>query len=270
MNVTVIRERKMQTARGETAWIEAGKGWPVILLHAFPFSADIWRAQLERVPAGWRFIAPDLRGFGQSPLPAGERRATVDDYAADVFALMDGLAIDDAVIGGLSMGGYVTFAMFRQAPMRFTGMVLADTKAGADTPQAREGRVALRKTLAVEGPAGVATEMLPRLLSANADPDVVSRARAWIEAQSADAIDIALRALMDRPDSTPDLPRIACAALVVVGEEDVVTPLADAEAMQRVLRRSTLSVIPAAGHLANLEQPQAFSLALVDFLRSAL
>ena len=260
----------MQTARGQTAWLEAGKGWPVILLHAFPFSADVWRPQLERVPVGWRFIAPDFRGFGHSPLPGGERRATVDDYASDVFALMDGLAMDDAVIGGLSMGGYVTFAMFRQAPMRFTGMVLADTKAGADTPQAREGRIATRKTLAAEGPAGVANQMLPRLLSANADPDIVALARGWIEAESPDAIDVALGALMDRPDSTPDLPRIGCATLVAVGEEDAITPVAESEAMQRVLRRSTLSVIPGAGHLSNLEQADAFTLALVDFLRSAL
>src|SRR5207244_6160153 len=109
--------------------------------------------------------APDFRGFGRLLPPSGGREMTMDDYAADVLALMDGLEIDNAVIGGLSMGGYVTFAMFREEPSRFTGMILADTRSQADTPQAREGRVRLREVLTKEGPRGVADQMLPKLLS---------------------------------------------------------------------------------------------------------
>ena len=266
------RERSIDTARGRMAWLEAGAGWPVILLHGFPLSAAMWRPQLERVPDGWRFIAPDLRGFGRSFPPAGGD-ITMDDYAADVFALMDGLELDDAVIGGLSMGGYVTFAMFRQAPARFTRMILADTKSPADSPQAREGRVKMREQLAEDGPRGVADAMLPKLLAKGTEreaADAVRQARAMIESAAPEAIAAAIGALLGRPDSTPGLPAIACATLVLVGELDAITPVAEADAMHHAIARSTLCVIPGAGHLSNLEQPDAFSRALGDFLLAAI
>jgi 3-oxoadipate enol-lactonase len=281
-----ISERSMETDRGPMSWLEAGAGWPVILLHAFPLDAGIWRPQLDAVPQGWRFIAPDLRGFGRflppeggshaitqedSWLPPlGGRAITMDDYAADVFCLMDSLKLDDAVIGGLSMGGYVAFAMFRQSPRRFTGMILADTRSQADTPAAREARLQLRELLRTGGPGAVATQMLPKLFSAAAPPGVVSRTRAMIESASPAAIDAAVVAMMDRPDSTPGLANIACGALVVVGEKDEITPVADAETMQRAIPRSALCVIAGAGHLSSLEQPEVFSRALSDFLIAPL
>ena len=267
----------MHTKRGHASWLEAGAGWPVILLHAFPLNADMWRSQLAAVPAGWRLICPDLRGFGMPPeLADGSREepepaaVSIDEMAADIVELMDCLEIDDAVIGGLSMGGYVTFAMYRQAPARFTGMVLADTRPQADTPQAREGRVKLREVLAAKGPRGVADEMLPKLLSPAAGSDVVARTRMLIEGGDAAAIDAAIGVLMGRPDSTPSLAAISCAALIVVGEHDQITPPADARAMQQAIARSTLCVIPGAGHLSSLEQPAAFSRALGDFLLARL
>jgi pimeloyl-ACP methyl ester carboxylesterase len=281
-----IRERTMHTRRCHTSWLEAGAGWPVILLHGFPLNADMWRPQLAEVPAGWRFICPDLRGFGPRlpprgetygdgqkdswPPPSGGSGHSVDDYAADVLDLMDCLEIDDAVMGGVSMGGYVTFAMYRQAPARFHGMVLADTRAQADTPQGREGRLKLREVLAAQGARGVADGMLPKLLSPAAGPEVVAGTRALIEGADPAAIDAAIDALMSRPDSTPGLAAIACATLVVVGEHDEITPLADARAMQEAIPRSTLCVIPGAGHLSSLEQPAAFSRALADFLLARL
>jgi pimeloyl-ACP methyl ester carboxylesterase len=268
-------ERSIETGARRLSWLEAGAGWPVFLLHAFPLSADMWRPQLEAVPDGWRFIAPDFRGFGRS-FPShgsltgqGGEPLTVDDYAADVLSLMDGLELDDAVIGGLSMGGYVAFAMLRQAPSRFTGMVLADTRSQADTPQAREGRVRLREVLAKDGPPGVAEQMLPKLLGERTRHDgteAVPLTRAMIEAAAPRAIDAAIGALMGRPDSTPGLADISCATLVIVGREDEITPVAEAEVMQRAIPRSTLSVIPGAGHLSSLEQPEVFSRALGDFL----
>lgn len=267
-----IRERSMDTNRGPMGWLEAGAGWPAILLHAFPLNARMWRPQLERVPTGWRFIAPHLRGFGRTPLPASDAGAavTVAEYAADVFALMDALELDDGVIGGLSMGGYITFAMYRLAPARFTGMVLADTRPQADTPQAREARVQMRKLLAERGPAGVASEMVPKLFSPDADSETIDLARTLIESADGTGIDAALGALMDRPDSTPDLARISCATLIAAGEHDEITPLAEAQAMQRAVRRATLTVIPRAGHISSLEQPEFFSRGLGDFLLSAL
>jgi 3-oxoadipate enol-lactonase len=259
-----VSERSIATSRGEMAWLEAGAGWPVILIHGFALSADIWRPQLGRVPSGWRFIAPDLRGCGRTPL--GDVPVTMDAYARDVLALMDHLAIDSATIGGLSMGGYVVFAMHRLAALRFNGLVLAATRAQTDTPQGREGRLAMRRALALGGPPAVASEMLPKLLSPGAGEPAAAMVRQVIEANASPGIDAAIGAMLDRPDSTPDLARITSAALVVVGEHDAITPVADSEAMRVALRRATLTVIPKAGHLVNVEAPDAFSRALADFL----
>jgi pimeloyl-ACP methyl ester carboxylesterase len=243
----------------------------VVLVHAFPLSAAMWAPQLERAPEGWRVIAPDLRGFGGDAVAAAG--LTIEDYANDVLRLMDALAIEEAVIGGLSLGGYVTFAMFRQAPERFTGMVLADTRAAADTAVGREARTRMRETVAREGARGVAEQMLPKLLSgatARERPDVVEAARALMESAPAAAIDAAIVALMQRADATALLETISCATLVLVGDEDTITPVADAEAMQRAIPRSRLTVLAGAGHLSNIDQPDAFSRALGDFLRGAL
>lgn len=273
--VAAVHSRWIEAAGRRLAWLEAGAGWPVILLHAFPFKAELWRAQLDAVPAGWRFIAPDLRGFGRAPLrrlevEGGAAALTVDDYAADVLALMDALKIDDAVIGGLSMGGYVAFAMFRMAPRRFAGMILADTRPQADTAQARGARAELRALLAERGSSAVAGQMLPKLFSPAAPVDVVAAGRQMIESADPAAIDAAIGALMERPDSTPDLPRMTHGTLVIAGEEDAITPVADARAMQSAIPRSTLTVIPGAGHLSNLERPEIFSRALADFLAGHL
>jgi pimeloyl-ACP methyl ester carboxylesterase len=164
------------------------------------------------------------------------------------------------------MGGYVTFAMFRKEPERFTGMILADTRPQADTPAAREMRMQLRELLRTGGPRALAQQTLPKLFSADAGPDVIARTRAMIESAPAAAIDAALVAMIGRPDSTPGLAAVSCSTLVVVGERDEITPAADSEAMQRAIGRSTLCVIPGAGHLSALEQPEAFSRALRDFL----
>ncbi len=265
MTATITR-RSIETGRGRIAWLEAGAGWPVVLLHAFPFTAEMWRPQLDRAPDDWRFIAPEL----SSAIPASGPR-TIADYASDVGALLDALAIDSAVIGGLSMGGYVTFALFRQSPSIFSGMILADTRAPADTPQGIEGRVRMKQLLAREGVAAIATEMLPKLLAEGthaSQPDLVARVRAMIESNPPRAVEAAIDALMTRPDSTPDLAGVSCATLVIAGAEDVITPVADADTMQRAIPRSVLVTLPDAGHLSNLEQPGAFSRAVADFLVS--
>jgi 3-oxoadipate enol-lactonase len=270
-----IREQVMDTGRCRVAWLEAGAGWPVILLHAFPLTAEMWRPQLEHVPAGSRFIAPHLRGFGGSVWrpPSGASELTIDDYADDVAALMDCLEIESATIGGLSMGGYVTLALHRRSAERFTAMILADTKSQPDTPQGREGRIRMRELLAAGGARAVADQMLLKLVaeSSRADtPEAGTQVRAMIEGSAPDAIDAAIGALMGRPDATPGLARISCGTLVVVGEHDEVTPVADAESLHFAIPRSTLAVIPRAGHLSSIEQPAAFSKVLDDFLLSHL
>ena len=263
--------KTLDTARGPIAVLEAGAGWPVILVHGFPLRAEMWRPQLEQVPPGARFIAPDLAGFGGTPLGSlSGDPPSMDHYALDVFALMDSLQIDAATIAGFSMGGYVTFAMQRLAPRRFNGIVLADTRSSADTPQGREARAQMRKALAEKGPSSVSAAMLPKLLSPNAGAGTIELVRDMIETAAAPAIDAAIVAMMERPDSTPDLPSIGVPALVLVGSDDVITPVADAEAMRLGLPRANLTVIPNAGHLANLEQPETFNRVLADHLLAHL
>jgi pimeloyl-ACP methyl ester carboxylesterase len=271
----VIRTQYLELDGTPTRYLEAGSGWPVLLLHAFPLNADMWRPQLDRVPNGWRFIAPDLRGFG--PAPQDERikeldtsyMPSMDDYARDLGELLDALRIDDLIIGGLSMGGYVTFALLRQAPERFTGMLLADTKTQADTANGRAARAKMRDLLAERGPSGVADQMIPRLLSGESRekrPALVEETRRMIESNAPAALDGALAAMMERPDSTGDLAHVSCPALVLVGDRDEVTPMSDAERMHEVMSRSRLTVIHGAGHLSSLERPDEFSRALHDFL----
>lgn len=269
----MIRERLAEIGGRPVRYLEAGAGWPVILLHAFPLDADMWRPQLEQVPDGWRFIAPDLAGFGPSAAagaaPAGP--LTMDDLSAGVEALMDHLTIDKGVIGGLSMGGYVTFALARRAPERFTGMVLADTKPQADTPEGRQARRALIAVAQAKGSAAVADQMLPKLLGPTTQatrPDVAAEVRRMIEAAPVEGIAGALEGMAARPDSTALLASIAWPTLVIAGAEDGITPPADAEAMDRAIPRSRLVIVPEAGHLASLEAPSLFSTALSDFLQS--
>ena len=266
----MVHERNATVDGRLTRYLEAGRGRPLILLHAFPLSADMWRAQLDHVPDGWRFIAPDLRGFG----PGGDvpPSQTVDEYAGDVLALMTALGIASAVIGGLSMGGYVTLAVFRQAPDRFDGVILADTKAPADTADGRAGRLAMQETLRTKGVGAVVDVLLPKLVgetSRRERPQVLASTRQLMEANQPGAIDAALHALMTRPDSTPDLDRIRCPTLVIVGQEDTVTPAADAELLARSIPGTELVVLPRVGHLSNLEAPDDFSSALTRFLARA-
>jgi len=253
-------------------YLEAGSGWPVVLLHAFPLNADMWRPQLERVPEGWRFIAPDMRGFGPDAVPESGQ-TTLDQMASDVVRLLDHLAIDQAVIGGLSMGGYITFSLFRLAPERFNAMILADTKAQRDTPEGLDGRRQMIDLARSRGARAVADSMIPKLLGPSTlsrRPGLPETVRLMIERAPVPGIVGAIEAMIGRTDSRPDLSRISCPTLVIVGEEDIPTPVSDAAEMQNHIDRSRLVILPAAGHLSNLEAPDGFALALSDFLASNL
>jgi 3-oxoadipate enol-lactonase len=251
------------------SWLEAGAGEPLVLLHAFPLNAQMWTPQLESPPPGWQIIAPNLRGFGVDAPSNLPEVLTIDDYAADIVDLLDALHIREAAIGGLSMGGYVTFAMLRLAPRYFRALVLADTRATADSEAARAGRVKMQALVDDEGAHGVAHEMLPKLVGAttmNDRPEVVARVRSMIEAAPAAAITHALGALMTRPDSTSLLADIRRPVLVLVGDEDAITPRSEAEAMHRAIPGAVLKVIPGAGHLSNFEVPHDFTRELASFL----
>jgi pimeloyl-ACP methyl ester carboxylesterase len=267
----VIRESQSWIGGRQTRYLEAGAGWPLILLHAFPLNADMWRPQLERVPDGWRFIAPDLHGFG--PGQPDVEPATLDDVADELCQFINELKLDQVVLCGLSMGGYLAFAAWRKFAESISALVLADTRPQPDSPEGREGRRAMMTLADTGGVAAVADQMLPKLLGVTTRrdrPDVEPQVRRIIESNSASAVKGALHALMTRPDSSPDLPRIAMPVLVMVGDEDAITPVDVSQEMQRALPRSRLVVLSGAGHLSSLESPVAFSTALADFLSSTL
>lgn len=250
----------------------------LLLLHAFPLSADMWEPQLAAVPGGWRFVAPDLRGFGASAPdpgppswkdPQGRNAMSIDDYADDALALLDHLKVQAAVVCGLSMGGYAAFGVWRRAPERVRGLVLADTQPDVDSESARASRQQMLDLLAREGVPTVGESMLPRLLgqtTLDSAPRVVERVRQLAAAQSPEAVGAAIVRLMSRPDSTPLLPLIERPVLVVAGEEDRITGPDVARQMHGQVEGADLALIPHAGHLSNLEKPEAFSVALDRFL----
>jgi 3-oxoadipate enol-lactonase len=239
----------------------------LVLLHPFPLNARAWEPQLPLADRGWHVIAPHFRGFdgGDHDPPA----TSIDDFAGDVFDLLDALHVHEAVIGGLSMGGYVALSMFRRAPRYVQGLILADTRAEADSLEGIEGRKRMLALVREKGPSAVADEMIPKLLG-NATrathPETVERVRSLVLSNSTDAIAGAVAAMMTRPDSTALLAAIHRPTLILVGEEDVLTPRAFSDTLQRGIAGSELTVIPRAGHLSSIEQPGAFNDALARFL----
>ena len=260
--------RYLDSGGGDSS--EAGSA-VVIFLHAFPLSADQWLPQLHRLPPAWRGLAPDLRGFrgGRSMLGYVGANVTIETYAEDVLSFMAHLNVPRAIIAGLSMGGYVALAMLRRASERVAGLILANTRAGADSPEAAAGRDRMIALAEREGPPAVANEMIPKLIGASSrrdQPDLEQVVRELIEANATDAMVTALRAMKLRPDSTPLLAQISCPTLIISGSEDVVIPAAEADTMRAAIPNATAHAIPSAGHLSNLEAPQAFNDAVTDFL----
>jgi 3-oxoadipate enol-lactonase len=242
----------------------------LVFIHGFPLNPSMWDPQSSFAGRGWRLIVPELRGFGPGDSAAGDPPATsIDDYAGDVIDLLDALHIETAVICGLSMGGYIAFAMFRHAPTYFRAMVLADTKSQGDSPEAVAGRKSMQQLVREKGAAAVADALLPKLAgdtTRREHPAVVEALRKQITGNSAEAIAGALTALMTRPDSTPTLATIHCPVQILVGDEDAITPPAFSEQMQRDITGSQLAVIKGAGHMSNMEQPALFNGALAAFL----
>jgi 3-oxoadipate enol-lactonase len=252
------------------AHADVGRGLPVVLLHAFPLNRGMWEPQIAALFGECRCIAPDLRGFGDSPKSGPY---TMDRYADDVVALMDALLIDRAVICGLSMGGYVALSLFRRHQSRVRALVLADTRATADNAEGMKKRDELIAVARNEGAGAVADQQIAGLVGKSTrekQPELVERLRNIMAGESVEGIVGALEAMRSRPDSTPILSQIDVPTLVVVGDEDAVTPPKDARAMHEAIRGSRLEVVPGAGHLSNLERPAAFNAALSDFVGSLL
>jgi pimeloyl-ACP methyl ester carboxylesterase len=252
----------------ELAYREVGTGRPLVLLHAFPLSSAMWLAQREGLSDACRVITPDQRGFGGSAL--GEDPPSLDACADDVAELLDRLGLDRVVLGGLSMGGYVAMAFVRRHPQRVEALLLADTKAGADGDAARANRERIAAAVEADETSTVLVdEVLPTLLgrtSRDSRPMVAGRVRGLVQAAPAAAVAWAQRAMAGRPDAFADLRAFAGPSLVVVGEEDELSPPAEAQAMVDALADARLAVIPEAGHLTAVETPEAFTAEVAGFV----
>jgi 3-oxoadipate enol-lactonase len=246
-----------------------GEGPAVLFLHAFPLGLFMWDEQAEALDETHRVIRFDARGFGSSP--PGDALLTMERIADDGAALLDHLGVSRAVVCGLSMGGYAAFAMVRRHRDRLRALVLADTRAEPDTDEARRNRALLAEKVRREGAASAADAFLPKLVGATTQTErlgLVERLRKHIVAASPQGIADALAGLAARADSRPTLREIRVPTLILCGAEDVLTPPSDAETLARGIAGSRLEVIPAAGHLSNMECPDAFNIALTEFLGS--
>ncbi len=247
---------------------DVGSGPSVVLLHGYPFNRSMWAEQVEELKQHHRVIVPDLRGHGESavtPTPA-----TMQNMAAEVASLLETLNISRATIAGLSMGGYVALAFYRLFPLRVRSLVLADTRAQADSDEAKQNREQQAEKALREGMEGIADGLLPKLLAPETvtrHPEIVKRLRQMMAETDPEGAAAALRGMAQRQDQTAFLSRIIAPTLILVGKEDALTPVADAELMHRQIGGSRLRVIEGAGHISNLEQPEEFNAALVKFLR---
>ncbi|MGB9687891.1 alpha/beta fold hydrolase [Thermogutta sp.] len=256
--------------RVELAFEDTGSGLPVLLIHGFPLDRTMWKAQWEGLSNEFRVIVPDLRGFGESQVIPGV--ATMEMMADDLAGLCDHLGLTGKIVlGGLSMGGYVAFAFARKYRDRLAGLILCDTRARPDTPEAKENRRRVAERVRREGPGFIADEMIPRLCceaTFRNHPEVIDAIRQMMLSAPPEGVAAAALGMAERPDSTDLLATLSCPTLVLVGEFDAISPPEEMQAMAQAIPQSQLVVIPDAGHLAPMEQPDRVTQAIREWLRS--
>jgi 3-oxoadipate enol-lactonase len=250
---------------------DSGSGLPLVLIHGYPLNRMIWKAQWEGLSKSARVLAPDLRGFGESEMVPGT--VEISTYADDVREFLQAIGVKGrAVICGLSMGGYIALAYLRRYPENVAGLILANTKA---TPDSDEGKAGRDKNIALaqeKGAEAIADGMLPKLFAPKtyaSNPELVAQARRIMTSSTVPGIVAALGAMRDRPDSTDVLLQSDTPVLILAGSDDALMPMAEQEKMKQAARNSTLVVIPDAGHLSSMEQPDAFNNAVAEFLPQA-
>ncbi len=251
-------------------YVDVGQGRPVVLLHGFPLTHEMWRPQIPALTVEHRVIAPDVRGFGGSASFDGT--PSIERMADDVAELLDNLLIDQPVaLCGLSMGGYAALAFARKYPERLGALILADTRAEPDPPEGKAKRGEMIELAQQQGSGAVIEQMLPKLLGESTRqhrPEVADAVRALATAQKPESIMATLAALRDRPDAREWLPAINVPTLVIVGSEDTLTPPEMAQTLVDAIPNARLVTVDGAGHLSNLEQPVQFNQAVLGFLRS--
>ncbi len=255
----------------EVAYTDHGIGVPVIFLHAFPLNRTMWTGQIEALldERRFRLVAPDWRGFGESKLTNAV--STMEDFATDLASLMDALGMQQVILCGLSMGGYAAFAFLRAYHQRVAGLILADTKPDADDETGRANRENVAQLAESQGLDAIADLQIPKLLSdytRQQHPEVEGRVRRMIAAANPRGVAAAARGMALRKDSNDLLPTITCPTLVLVGEQDALTPPSVAHAYAEHIPNAQFAVIPRAGHLSNLEQSEAFLAQVRSFLLS--
>ena len=240
---------------------DRGTGPALVLLHPFPLTRTTWAGLADALAARRRVIAVDARGFGETPSTGP---FAIADIADDVAALLDRLGVARATVLGMSMGGYAALAFAARHRERLSALVLADTRAAADSAETRAGRAAALATLAEAGPAAYLAASLPRLLSPHAPPALIAYVRARAETRAA-SLRAGIEALRDRPDRAGELGAIACPTLVVCGTEDQVTPAAEMKQIASAIAGARFVPIADAGHLSHVEAPGAFLSAVTSF-----
>ncbi len=260
--------KKLNINNVELAYRDEGRGEPIVFLHAFPLNQTMWDNQVAEFRSTYRIITFDWRGFGASSV--GSENHGLTDFADDLANLLDELKIRSAIICGLSMGGYSAFAFYRKYADRVKALVLCDTRAAADTEEGKSARYEMAELARQRGVQALIEIMTPKLLGETTlkdKPQIVEQVKKMIEAAHSEGIAKALIGMAQRADSTELLARIICPTLIIVGDEDKLTPPADAEKMNRAIASSQLRVIENAGHLPNLEEPDSFNQALANFLK---
>jgi len=256
----------------DLAYDDHGIGQPVIFLHAFPLNRSMWEGQMMALlnEQKFRLVALDWRGFGESDIDANV--STMEMFADDVVGMMDALGMEQAVLCGLSMGGYAAFAFLRKYPQRVKALIFADTRPAADTDESKANREKLAQLADAEDIDAIADWQVPLLLAEHTrqhHAEVEVRVRHMIDVATPLGIAAAARGMAQRADSTELLAHITCPTLVLVGEQDVLTPPDVAQTYASLISGAQFVVLPRAGHLSSLEQPEAFFEAIRNFLLSA-
>ena len=248
-----------------------GSGPPVVLLHPFPCHHEFWNPVAEALDSRYRLILPDLRGHGDSEI--GEGPALIEKHAGDVARVLGAAGVGKAAFIGCSIGGYILFEFWRRFRERVTSLALCDTRPQSDTAEGRANRLKAAAAVLEQGTEPFIESMIPKLMgrtTVSTRPDLVDGARAMMRKMSAEDLSLVLRGMAERPDSVADLKSINVPTLIVIGEEDVLSTLADGELMRQNIAGSQLKVVPKAGHYAPWEQPELVGKVLRQFLDDAV
>jgi len=260
----------LSLADGNISYVDRGESsaTPIIFLHGFPFDHTMWDLQLEVVSRHYRAIAYDVRGHGDSTV--GDGQFTIEQHVDDLIALLDHLKIHKVVIVGLSMGGYIALRALERNPERFTGAVLCDTRSEADSNEGKIGRAGAMREVKKNGSIPFADGFVKKIFAEQTferNKEAVESIRSVIAHTPPLSIAGTLLALAARTDTTPSLSAIKVPVLILVGKEDALTPPSAAQALQERIAGSELHIVPQAGHMSNLENPEFFNEKLLYFLK---